>query len=128
MLTTKMECERNSARAKFVAAIDGRDMAIEEADKLREDLIWSNCQDKRELQRQIDEARELLASEKITRDHMIERGVEVQRERDEAREAIKSFYKAKGRHNSQIAAAKMFELLGVSAVYPTNYLKKEGAC
>jgi len=28
--------ERNSARAKFVAAIDGRDMANEEADKLRE--------------------------------------------------------------------------------------------
>lgn len=27
--------ERNSARAKFVAAIDGRDMANEEADKLR---------------------------------------------------------------------------------------------
>jgi len=28
--------ERNSARAKLVAAIDGRDMANEEADKLRE--------------------------------------------------------------------------------------------
>ena len=28
--------ELNSARAKFVAAIDGRDMANEEADKLRE--------------------------------------------------------------------------------------------
>jgi hypothetical protein len=33
--TRKLERERNSARAKFVAAIDGRDMANEEADKLR---------------------------------------------------------------------------------------------
>jgi len=33
----KLERERNSARAKFVAAIDGRDMANEEADKLREE-------------------------------------------------------------------------------------------
>ena len=36
MLATKMERERNTARAKFAAAIDGRDMANEEADKLRE--------------------------------------------------------------------------------------------
>ncbi len=40
------------------------------------------------------------------------------RERDEAREAIKNFYKAKGRHNSQIAAARMFELVGLPAEYP----------
>jgi hypothetical protein len=33
-----------------------------------------------------DEARELLASEKITRDHVIKRGIEMQKERDEARE------------------------------------------
>ena len=33
-----------------------------------------------------DEARELLASEKITRDHIIQRGIEMQKERDEARE------------------------------------------
>ena len=32
-----------------------------------------------------DEARELLASEKITRNHIIKRSVEVERERDEAR-------------------------------------------
>jgi hypothetical protein len=35
-----------------------------------------------------DEARELLASEKITRDHVIKRGIEMQKERDEAREAL----------------------------------------
>ena len=58
--------ELNSVRAKFVAALDGRDMANEEADKLRE----------------------LLASEKITRDHIIKRGFEMQKERDEAREAL----------------------------------------
>ena len=35
-----------------------------------------------------DEARELLASEKITRNHIIKRSVEVERERDEAREDL----------------------------------------
>jgi hypothetical protein len=33
--------------------------------------------------RERDEARELLASEKITRDHVIKRGIEMQKERDE---------------------------------------------
>lgn len=33
-----------------------------------------------------DEARELLASEKITRNHIIKRSVEVEQDRDEARE------------------------------------------
>jgi len=39
-------------------------------------------------ERERDEARELLASEKITRDHVIKRGIEMQKERDEAREAL----------------------------------------
>jgi hypothetical protein len=43
---------------------------------------------------------------------------DARRERDEALDAIRSFYKAKGRHNSQIAAAKMFELAGLPAEYP----------
>ena len=38
------------------------------------------------LERERDEAFELLASEKITRNHIIKRSVEVERERDEARE------------------------------------------
>lgn len=42
----------------------------------------------------------------------------LERERDELRKAIKNFYKAKGRHNSQIAAARMFELVGLPAEYP----------
>jgi hypothetical protein len=40
----------------------------------------------RKLEQERDEARELLASEKITRDHIIKRGIEMQKERDEARE------------------------------------------
>ena len=39
--------------------------------------------------RERDEARGLLASEKITRDHIIKRGVEVQKERDEAWDNLK---------------------------------------
>jgi hypothetical protein len=38
--------------------------------------------------RERDEARELLASEKITRDHVIKRGIEMQKERDEARHKL----------------------------------------
>jgi hypothetical protein len=40
------------------------------------------------LKRERDEAREFLASEKITRDHVIKRGIEMQKERDEARQAL----------------------------------------
>jgi tetratricopeptide (TPR) repeat protein len=40
------------------------------------------------IERERNEARELLASEKITRNHIIKRSVEVERERDEARERI----------------------------------------
>ena len=43
----------------------------------------------RKLERERDEANELLASEKITRNHIIKRSVEVERERDEAREELK---------------------------------------
>ena len=42
-----------------------------------------------QLERERDEARELLASEKITRNHIIQRSVEVERERDEARFLLK---------------------------------------
>jgi hypothetical protein len=38
----------------------------------------------RKLERERDEAMELLASEKITRNHIIKRSVEVEKERDEA--------------------------------------------
>ena len=44
----------------------------------------AHCQEK---ERERDEAFALLASEKITRNHIIKRSVEVERERDEAREA-----------------------------------------
>ena len=43
----------------------------------------------RALAQERDEARELLASEKITRNHIIKRSIEVERERDEAREELK---------------------------------------
>jgi hypothetical protein len=43
----------------------------------------------RKLKRERDEARELLASEKITRNHIIEKGGAIEKERDEAREKVK---------------------------------------
>jgi hypothetical protein len=42
------------------------------------------------LERERDEANELLASEKITRNHIIQRGIEMQKERDEAREELEN--------------------------------------
>jgi hypothetical protein len=61
-----------------------------EIDSLHSEII--NLQDQRDLEMKVikrlegerDEARELLASEKITRDHVIKRGIEMQKERDEA--------------------------------------------
>jgi hypothetical protein len=44
-----------------------------------------------EAKRERDEAMELLASEKITRNHIIKRSVEVERERDEAREKAERY-------------------------------------
>lgn len=49
---------------------------------------WVPVDIARKLERERDEARELLASEKITRNHIIKRSVEVERERDEAREKV----------------------------------------
>jgi septal ring factor EnvC (AmiA/AmiB activator) len=39
-------------------------------------------------------------------------------------EAIKKFHKTKNRYDSQIACAKMFELVGLPAQYPDNYERK----
>ena len=44
----------------------------------------------RKLERERDEAGDLLASEKITRNHIIQRGIEMQKELTEAREALRS--------------------------------------
>ena len=41
------------------------------------------------------------------------------------KEAIQNFYESKGRYNSQIAAAKMFEATGLETAYPKNYKKNE---
>ena len=51
--------------------------------------------------------------------------IDYQKKYEELVEAVKNFYKVKGRHNSQIAAAKLFELAGLPAQYPENYKKNE---
>lgn len=40
---------------------------------------------------------------------------------EELVKAVENFYEVKGRYNSQIAAAKLFELAGLPAQYPENY-------
>jgi hypothetical protein len=77
-------------------------------------ILWEHS---RRLERERDEARELLASEKITRDHVIKRGIEMQKERDEAREelhkaSVEANALATSIQKAEYSNAKEFELLG----------------
>lgn len=47
--------------------------------------------------------------------------IDYQKRYEELMEAVKNFHEVKGRYNAQIAAAKMFELVGLPAQYPENY-------
>ena len=73
-----LERERDEARGKCASW-------VREWRKLRV-LCKQLDEDANDRLKERDEARELLASEKITRNHIIKRSVEVERERDEARE------------------------------------------
>ena len=78
-----------------------RDEAVEEIKEWETLCLWGGTPEHihgfirgqqsriQHLERERDEAFELLASEKITRNHIIKRSVEVERERDEAREDLK---------------------------------------
>ena len=77
-----------------------RDEARADAAQLADRLSGLELRTTEELarmERERDEARELLASEKITRDHVIKRGIEVQKEREEAREQINELIYIAGR-------------------------------
>jgi hypothetical protein len=67
-----LERERDEARTELEMWRDGNIMHQIHRDELEK------------VEREREEARELLASEKITRDHVIKRGIEMQKERDEA--------------------------------------------
>ena len=90
------ECERNEARDEIniirnTLSKNGEAVGNGEHDfsiiEMFENLMQSKDYFVRKsdsLERERDEARELLESEKITRNHIIKRSVEVERERDEA--------------------------------------------
>jgi hypothetical protein len=80
------------------------------------DIVWPEFA--RQLERERDEAREALEFRLGLFKVQEELFENARSECDELRKAIKNFYKAKGRHNSQIAAARMFELVGLPAEYP----------
>lgn len=44
-----------------------------------------------------------------------------QKKYEELVEAVKNFYNVRDRYNTQIAVAKMFELVGLPTSYPENY-------
>jgi hypothetical protein len=97
----KLERERDEAREAFVIATDQMVVAqgkVREANKERDealidrtngDIATMTINHYERILRERDEVRGLLASEKITRDHIIKRGVEVQKERDEAWDNLK---------------------------------------
>ena len=80
--------------------ISERDEAVEEIKEWKTLCLWGGTPEHihgfirgqqsriQHLECERDEAMELLASEKITRNHIIKRSVEVERERDEAREDL----------------------------------------
>lgn len=70
----KLKRERDEARTELEMWRDGNILHEIHRDELEK------------VERERDDARELLASEKITRNHIIKRSVEVEQERDEARE------------------------------------------
>jgi predicted house-cleaning NTP pyrophosphatase (Maf/HAM1 superfamily) len=75
----RLERGRDEARQAFVIATD--QMVIAQG-KVRK------------AERERDEARELLASEKITRNHIIEKGGAIEKDRDEARESRNKWEKS----------------------------------
>jgi hypothetical protein len=45
----------------------------------------------------------------------------LEKENHQLKDAIKNWFKVQGRYNSQIAAARMAELVGLPAHYPEDY-------
>jgi hypothetical protein len=86
-ISRKLERERDEARQCLKEIEEYGTEEINAAIDLRRNLAQALV-DLDDMQYQRDEARELLASEKITRDHVIKRGIEMQKERDEARDKI----------------------------------------
>jgi len=87
-----LECERDEARAAFVIATDQMVQSqckLRETDKERQAFVIAQQEVITNLILELAEANELLASEKITRNYIIKRSVEVERERDEARQEVK---------------------------------------
>lgn len=97
----KLERERDEAREKMADALQEVDLRTLDYERMRQErddarealasreVVIAQHKVITELMLERDEARELLASEKITRNHIIQRSVEVERERDEARFLLK---------------------------------------
>ena len=83
------EADATNFRAKIFELINERDILRLDAQREAEqhDRMVGELE---KVYAERDEARELLASEKITRDHIIKRGVQMQKERDEAIAARKA--------------------------------------
>jgi hypothetical protein len=52
---------------------------------------------------------------------LIDKIAKLEKENGQLKDAIKNWFKVQGRYNSQIAAARMAELVGLPAHYPEGY-------
>jgi hypothetical protein len=97
----KLERERDEARELLAKALVRGDLALAETKKAKEELFWSDYQDKREMQRERDEALMDRANgdmATMTRNHY-ERLI---KERDEAREALRELWQTADAYIPQI--------------------------
>ena len=75
--------------------------------------------------RERDEARELLASEKITRNHIIKRSVEVEKERDEAREKCRELCDLVAYGLGQSGEPRSIDAMRQAGFGPTGWLWRQ---
>jgi hypothetical protein len=97
----RIDYDKDQLAYALANAIKERDEAVEEIKEWKTLCLWGGTPEHihgfirgqqsriQHLECERDEAMELLASEKITRNHIIQRSVEVERERDEARFLLK---------------------------------------
>jgi hypothetical protein len=86
----KLEIERDEARELLAKSLVRGDLALEETKKSRAALLWYDIQDKREMQRERDEARGEQCSIQCAFEESQDKIEELERERDEAREDRKN--------------------------------------
>jgi hypothetical protein len=118
----KLERERDEALAKLTHVHrwierNHRDGFIDSQSHLQNlERVTAHIHDKMDkLERERDEALALLESEKSTRNTIIAKGVELERQLEAMRVAVRNLRDVKGRHNTGIAYERLLALIPENA-------------